>query len=151
MTYATIRGKYEKYVATYGSLEDKISKTEGITKAVLGKIRGTRPTDDDFYTFIPLRGNRAGYGVSKDSTFGIKVSSKKEADFVYDYLESYIARFGLALLKFSQNTANKEFALVPLVKFDQNYTDADLAKMLKLTKAEMEEIKKVIVPLYAGR
>ena len=151
VTYATIRGKYEKYVATYGSLEDKISKTEGITKAVLGKIRGTRPTDDDFYTFIPLRGNRAGYGVSKDSTFGIKVSSKKEADFVYDYLESYIARFGLALLKFSQNTANKEFALVPLVKFDQNYTDADLAKMLKLTKAEMEEIKKVIVPLYAGR
>lgn len=151
VTYATIRGKYEKYVEIHGSLEDKISKTEGVSKAVLGKIRGTRPTDDDFYTFIPLRGNRTGYGVSKDSTFGVKVSSKKEADFVYDYLESYVARFGLALLKFSQNTANKEFALVPLVDFNKNYTDADLAKMLKLTKAEMAEIKKVIVHLYDGR
>lgn len=151
VTYATIRGKYEKYVTSHGGLEDKISKTEGVSKAILGKIRGTRPTDDDFYTFIPLRGNRAGYGVSKDSTFGVKVSSKKEADFVYDYLESNIARFGLALLKFSQNTANKEFALVPLVDFDKNYTDTDLAKMLKLSKAETAEIKKVIVPLYNGR
>lgn len=151
VTYATIRKKYEKYVATHHSLENKISKSDGVSKAVLGKIRGTRPTDDDFYTFIPLRQNREGYGVSKNSTFGVKVASKKEAEYVYDYLESYVARFGLALLKFSQNTANKEFALVPLVDFTQTYTDADLAKMLKLTKAEMAEIKKVIVHLYDGR
>jgi hypothetical protein len=149
--YASIRKKYENYVKANGNLEDKISKVEGVLKASLGKIRGTRPTDDDFYTFIPLRENRADYGASKTSSFGVKVSSKKEAEYVYDYLESYIARFGLALLKFSQNTANKEFALVPLVKFDQNYTDAALAKILKLSKAEMAEIRKVIVPLYDGR
>jgi hypothetical protein len=132
-------------------LEDKISKTSGKLKAHLGKIRGTRPTDDDFYTFIPLRENRAGYGLSKDSTFGVSVSSKNEVDFVYDYLESYVARFGLALLKFSQNTANKEFALVPLVDFSKFYADEDLRQILKLTKSELAEIKKVIVPLYAGR
>jgi len=150
-TYATIRNKYEAYVLAYGSLEDKINKTPGKPKAHLGKIRGTRPTDDDFYTFIPLRGNRSDYGFSKSSTFGVSVSLKKEVDFVYDYLESYIARFGLALLKFSQNTANKEFALVPLVDFDKFYTDEDLRQMLKLTKSELAEIKKVIVPLYDGR
>jgi hypothetical protein len=149
--YASIRKKYENYVKANGNLEDKISKVEGDLKASLGKIRGTRPTDDDFYTFIPLRENRADYGASTNSNFGVKVSSKKEAEYVYNYLESYIARFGLALLKFSQNTANKEFALVPLVQFNQNYTDADLAKILKLSKIEMAEIRKVIVPLYDGR
>jgi|688.fasta_scaffold48974_6 hypothetical protein len=151
VTYAKIRSKYEAYVLANGSLEDKISKTSGKLKAHLGKIRGTRPTDDDFYTFIPLRENRTDYGLSKDSTFGVSVSSKNEVNFVYDYLESYVARFGLALLKFSQNTANKEFALVPLVDFDKFYTDEDLRQMLKLTKSELVEIKKVIVPLYAGR
>ena len=150
-TYATIRNKYEAHILAHGSLEDKISKVPGKSKAHLGKIRGTRPTDDDFYTFIPLRENRGDYGFSKSSTFGVSVSSKNEVDFVYDYLESYIARFGLALLKFSQNTANKEFALVPLVDFDKFYTDEDLRQMLKLTKNELVEIKKVIVPLYAGR
>jgi hypothetical protein len=151
VVYAKIRKKYEAYVLKRGSLENKISKKSGKLKAHLGKIRGTRPTDDDFYTFIPLRGNRDDYGLSKDSTFGVSVSSKNEVDFVYDYLESYVARFGLALLKFSQNTANKEFALVPLVDFDKFYTDEDLRQMLNLTKAELEVIKKVIVPLYAGR
>lgn len=151
VVYAKIRKKYEAYVLKHGSLENKISKVSGKLKAHLGKIRGTRPTDDDFYTFIPLRENRKDYGLSKNSTFGVSVSSKNEVDFVYDYLESYVARFGLALLKFSQNTANKEFALVPLVDFDKFYTDEDLRQMLKLTKSELEVIKKVIVPLYAGR
>ena len=151
VVYAKIRKKYEAYVLKRGSLENKISKAPGKLKAHLGKIRGTRPTDNDFYTFIPLRENRDDYGLSKDSTFGVSVSSKNEVDFVYDYLESYVARFGLALLKFSQNTANKEFALVPLVDFDKCYTDEDLRQMLNLTKAELEVIKKVIVSLYAGR
>ena len=149
--YAGIRTKYENYIKKKGNLEDKISKVDGVLKASLGKIRGTRPTDDDFYTFIPLRGNRAGYGSSTSSTFGVKINSKKEVDFVYDYLESYIARFGLALLKFSQNTANKEFALVPLVTFDKKYSDADLCELLGITASEFLEIKKVIVHLYDGR
>lgn len=149
--YAGIRTKYEKYIQTHGSLEDKISKTNGVLKASLGKIRGTRPTDDDFYTFIPLRENRDGYGASTNSTFGVKIRSKKEVDFVYDYLESYVARFGLALLKFSQNTANKEFALVPLVSFDKNYKDEELCELLGIRNDEFLEIKKVIVPLYDGR
>lgn len=151
VVYATIRNKYETFVQAHGSLEDKISKNIGLLKASLGKIRGTRPTDDDFYTFIPLRGNRSGYGPSTESDFGVEVASNKEVDFVYDYLESYVARFGLALLKFSQNTANKEFALVPLVPFNKNHTDQDLYNMLGLTSAEITEIKKVIVSLYDNR
>ena len=146
--YASIRKKYENFVEQNGNLEDKINKDIGVLKAVLGKIRGTRPTDDDFYTFIPLPGNRKGYGASKETDFGVKIKTIKEADYVYNYLESYVARFGLALLKFSQNTANKEFALVPLVPFTKNYTDNELYKMVGLTKQEVIEIKKVIVSLY---
>ena len=149
--YAGIRTKYENYINANGNLEDKISKVDGVLKASLGKIRGTRPTDDDFYTFIPLRENRTDYGASTSSTFGVKIDSDTEVDFVYHYLESYVARFGLALLKFSQNTANKEFALVPLVTFDKKYEDAELCALLGLTNTEFLEIKKVIVQLYDGR
>lgn len=149
--YAGIRTKYENYINANGNLEDKISKVDGVLKASLGKIRGTRPTDDDFYTFIPLRENRDDYGASTSSTFGVKIDSDKEVDFVYHYLESYVARFGLALLKFSQNTANKEFALVPLVTFDKKYEDTELCALLGLTNTEFLEIKKVIVQLYDGR
>jgi hypothetical protein len=148
VSYASIRSKYEQYVHVHGNLEYLISKKYGELKAVLGKIRGTRPTDDDFYTFIPLRENRTGYGASKNTDFGVKIDSAEQVTYVYDYLESYVARFGLALLKFSQNTANKEFALVPLVDFDKLYTDNELYKMLDLTDDEISEIKKVIVPLY---
>jgi hypothetical protein len=147
--YSAIRTKYEKFIAINGNLENKISKSVGTLKASLGKIRGTRPTDADFYTFIPLRENRSNYGASAASEFGVALNSAKEVDFVYDYLESYVARFGLAILKFSQNTANKEFALVPLVLFNQYYTDSDLYNMIGLTADEVNEIKKVIVPLYA--
>jgi len=148
VVYAKIRTKYEKYVEKHGSLEDVISKEVGTLKALLGKIRGTRPTDDDFYTFIPLRNNREDYGAGKDTDFGVSIENEKNVEFVYDYLESYVARFGLALLKFSQNTKNKEFALVPLVNFDKKYSDEYLYKMLDLTDDEVLEIKKVIVPLY---
>jgi hypothetical protein len=146
--YRSIRNKYAAYVNTHGSLEDSVSREVGVLKACLGKIRGTRPTDNDFYTFIPLNGNRDDYGPSSNTDFGIAIPNNETADIVYDYLESYVARFGLAILKFSQNTKNKEFALVPLVSFDRKYSDAELYQLLGLTDSEIAVIKKVIVPLY---
>jgi predicted amino acid-binding ACT domain protein len=148
--YASIRSKYEAYCDANGNLEDAISKNTKDLKAALPKIRGTRPTDDDFYTFIPkVEKDFLNYYNAESSDFGVVINVDSDKDNVYDYLRSYVARFGLALLKFSQNTANKEFALVPLVDFTVKHTDRDLFNMLGLTAQEIDAIKKVICNYYA--
>lgn len=147
--YASIRSKYEAYCAANGNLEDVISKQIKDLKAALPKIRGTRPTDDDFYTFIPkVEKDFLNYYNAKTSDFGVMIDTERDKDNVYDYLRSYVARFGLALLKFSQNTANKEFAMVPLVDFKTKHTDQSLFNMLGLTTQEIDAIKKVICNYY---
>ena len=148
--YASIKSKYEACCNANGNLEDAISKKTKDLKAALPKIRGTRPTDNDFYTFIPkVEKDFLNYYKAKTSDFGVIIDAERDNDNVYDYLRSYVARFGLALLKFSQNTANKEFALVPLVDFTVKHTDQDLFNMLGLTAQEVDAIKKVICNYYA--
>ena len=148
--YESIRSKYETYCNANGNLEDAISKKTTDLKAALPKIRGTRPTDNDFYTFIPkVEKDFLNYYNAKTSDFGIRIDTEKDTNNVYDYLRSYVARFGLALLKFSQNTANKEFALVPLVDFTVKHTDQDLFDMLGLKEQEVHAIKQVICNYYA--
>jgi hypothetical protein len=148
--YSSIRKKYERICEINGSLESAVSKKVTDRKAALPKIRGTRPTDGDFYTFIPkVEKDFLGYYNNAAGEFGIKISSDVEKDNVYNYLRSYVACFGLALLKFSQNTANKEFALVPLVDFTEAYSDEDLYDMLDLSQSEIDVIKKVVRNYYA--
>jgi 16S rRNA G966 N2-methylase RsmD len=147
--YASIRSKYNKFIKDNGNLEDMITKDPEVVKATLPKIRGTRPTDDDFYTFIPkVQSKMQALLDDEDSSFGVVVFNEEQVANVYDYLKSYMARFGLSFLKFSQNTANKEFAMVPLVDFDRSYTDQELYDLLGLTKAEVLEIKSVIADYY---
>lgn len=150
--YRSIRIKYENFISTFGCLEDKVSKDVTKLKAPLAKIRGNAPSDCDFYTFIPKREAMASTKVAGNyyNDFGILAKSKTEVENIYDYLTSYVARFGLAILKFSQNTLNKEFNSVPLVPFNKTYTDDELYKMLDLTDDEINAIKKVIVD-YHGR
>jgi len=147
--YESIRNKFKTYCNIHGNLEDVISKNLKDSKVGLPKIRGTRPTDNDFYTFIPkVQKDFLNYDNATSSSFGI-VTAKENKDNVYDYLRSYVARFGLALLKFSQNTANKEFAMVPLVDFSIKHTDCELFNMIGLSLQEEEIIKKVICNYYA--
>lgn len=147
--YESIKNKYERVCASNGNLEDIVSKKPDVLKAPLPKIRGTLPKDSDFYTFIPkVEKNFLKYYNEELSDFGIMIEDENYKDNVYDYLKSYVARFGLALLKFSQNTKNKEFALVPIVDFKKKYTDEDLFNLLGLTTDEVDTIKKVISNYY---
>jgi len=150
VVYRSIRVKYENFISKFGCLEDKVSKDTTKLKAPLAKIRGNAPSDTDFYTFIPKKESMANTKVANDyyNDFGILAKSHIEIENIYNYLESYVARFGLAILKFSQNTLNKEFNSVPLVEFDKTYTDDELYKMIGLTNNEVDSIKKVIVNYY---
>ena len=148
--YANIRKKFENHIAEHGSLQDHISRDVSKKKAALPKIRGTLPTDDDFYSFVPLAGSKelANWTDNRKSDFGVSISNCEQRANVYDYLTSDVALFGLAILKFSQNTANKEYAYVPWVDMDYTYTNRELYKMLKLTKVEVDAIVSVLNNRY---
>jgi hypothetical protein len=148
--YASIRNKYQKYIDQNGSLQDHISRDISKKKAALPKIRGTLPTDDDFYSFVPLAGSKEleNWTTNRESDFGVGVSNNDQRSNVYDYLTSDVALFGLAILKFSQNTANKEYAFVPWVDMDNTYTNQELFKLLNLTKKEINAVDGILNNRY---
>ena len=143
--YRSIVSKYKKYIHSNGSLHDIVSHNEHEHKANISKLRGHGSSNPDFYTFIPVDQHER---FNPRLDFGIKAKTPKEAEHIYDYLRSYVARMGLAILKFNTNQHMGELRVVPLVDFSKTYSDDDLFKMIGLTKPEITAIKGVISNYY---
>lgn len=142
--YGVIRRKYEAYVNKHGCLEDLVNKSE-ITNNVAGlpQIRGNMGTAD-FFTFIPSNPKISSFytnDISEERGYGIKVKNNKQIKNVYSYLQTYVARFGLALTKITFNHNRKTLVRVPLVDFNKNWTDDMLIKEIGLTQKEVNIIK----------
>ena len=146
-TISVLREKFDNYVAKHGSLHDityrkyKKYKTNICGLPKLRSNIGTRV----FYSFIPYDEKISQYytrSINEKHDYGIEVKSNQQIKNVYTYLKTYVARFGLALLKINQH--NGPFKKVPLVDFDKVWTDEMLIKELKLTKKEVYIMKKVL-------
>ena len=142
--YGVIRNKYEAYVNKHGCLEDLVNKRK-LTNNVAGlpQIRGNMGSAD-FFTFMPSNPKDTKYytnDVSEKFDFGIKVKNNKQIKNVYSYLQTYVARFGLALTKITFNHNRKTLVRVPLVDFNKNWTDDMLIKEIGLTQKEVKLIK----------
>lgn len=146
-TFRAIRKKYEDYIRTHGSINDisvlnrsVVSKLDPDKHYIsIARIRGHRGPEGlkaDFYTLFSFTNTK-----NKDNiSLGLECVPGEE-DNMYSYLTSYIARFGLALLKFSTDT---QLHLIPLIDFSKKKTDEELFEMLNITKEEQEAIKLVI-------
>ena len=145
-TYGVIRSKYEAYVNKHGSLQDVAHQKEHKHinyLAGLSKVRGNMGTAD-FYSFMPSNPKDTKYytnDVSEKFDFGIKVKNNKQIKNVYSYLQTYVARFGLALTKITLHHNRKTLVRVPLVDFNKNWTDDMLIKEIGLTQKEVKLIK----------
>ena len=117
-------------------------------------IRG-HMNGDDFHTFIP-QDNISSFtstSIKEERDFGIKIKNDKQIKNVYTYLKTFVARFGLALIKITLTNYRNEFPLVPLVDFDIEWTDEMLVKELKLTQKEFKLMVDVLGDyhkLYVG-
>ncbi len=148
--FNVLRKKFDNYVSKHGSLDDiTYYKEKKFRKNICGlpKLRsniGTRV----FYSFIPDDEKKCQYyttDINEERDYGIEVKSNKQIKNVYTYLKTYVARFGLALLKINPNNhTGRFFRKVPLVNFDKKWTDEMLAKELKITKSEMKFIMKLL-------
>ena len=142
--------KFDNYVSKHGSLQDityyKLNKLKthicGLPK--LRSNIGTR----NFFSFIPSDEKLSQYyttSINEKHDYGIEVKSNKQIKNVYAYLKTYVARFGLALLKINPNNhTGRFFRKVPLVDFNKKWSDEMLKKELKLTNSEMKFIMKLL-------
>lgn len=142
--YASIWKKFTKSVTINGSLQDIVTDDTTILKAYIAKIRGHWPSDADFYTLLPIEANRQNYGPSITADYGLIARSNKQVKNIYSYLESNVARFGLALLKFNMHLENGELKLIPLVDFNKTYTNEELYNYVGLTREEILAIENVL-------
>jgi ribosomal protein L31 len=143
-TYLSIRNKYFSYISKHGSIDDRcVQSNQG---AYLQQIRG-HIGSSDFFTLIS---NQEKYHVKNTEEKGITIDvSSQEMPFFYNYAKTFVARFGLALSKFNQNNHMGELRTVPLVPFDHNWTDQELAKLIGLTDEELDIIMNIL-PDYHG-
>lgn len=148
--YSVLREKFDDYVLKHGSLDDiTYFKLNKFKKNICGlpKLRsniGTR----NFFSFIPSDEKLSQYyttNINEKHDYGIEVKSNKQIKNVYAYLKTYVARFGLALLKINPNNhTGRFFRKVPLVDFNKKWSDEMLKKELKLTNSEMKFIMKLL-------
>jgi predicted RNA methylase len=141
--YRSIADKYMKYVNDHGSLWD-VATTDPVKKANITKIRG-HPGQDDWYTFIP---KHKKYWVNTGN-YGIPGETDEEVQYIYTYLTTTFARFGLALFKFAGDLWGSVLQGVPLVPFDKEYTDTELFDMIGLTPQERDAIIQCLPDYYA--
>jgi hypothetical protein len=162
--YRPIKNKYEEYVRKNGSLEhETYNKDKVFVPNICGlpKVRGNIKTNisysntNDFFTFIPQDNisKHQSTSIKEERDFGIKIKNDKQIKNVYTYLKTFVARFGLALIKITLTNYRNEFALIPLVDFDIEWTDEMLVKELKLTQKEFKLMVDVLGDyhkLYVG-
>ena len=143
--YESISNKIKTYISKHGSLQDALETDESKIKAKLAKIRGVSgPESFMWYSLMP--NDKKYWGT--DSDYGISVKSQQQVDNAYEYFKTYIARFGLAMSKFTANHHMGELRTVPLVDFSKIHTDTELCALMGISELEFSEIKKVIKPYY---
>lgn len=74
-------------------------------------------------------------------------ASEAEAVSCNAYLRTRFARFLISLRKITQDLPRATYSWLPQQKWGSNWTDADLYKKYKLTKAEIGFIEKMIRPM----
>lgn len=145
--YRSISNKYFAFIAKNGSLNDVVSYgPENPNGAYIQGLRGN-PGTDNFYSIITTdtkyhRKNGGEKGLAVDV-------SEENFDNFYVYAATFIARFGLSLSKYNLHNDRGELKTVPLVPFDRNWTDEELAKLIGLTDEELSVIRSVL-PDYHG-
>ena len=144
--YSKIKEKYENFISKNGSLLDINYLGKPMNNVCgLPKIRPIR--DNQYFSFTP-HDEKISPSFTKDISekreFGIKVENNKQIKNVYSYLKTFVARFGLSLVKINPNNHRGEFAKVPLVNFNKQWTDEMLIKELGLTQKEFKTIVKTL-------
>lgn len=142
--YISVADKVKNYInMNSGSFHDIMESDTSVEKFKLPMIRGHIGCDD-MATAISIDPSFD----SVECNHGIPVESNEQRKNVRTYLETYVARFCLAITKYNGNQHRGEFMTVPLVDFDRSWDDESLCELFGITKKEYKEILRVIPKFY---
>ena len=103
---------------------------------------GTELNDDNQNTFIGEPGSCCTETfLSVGHTLGLTENTAKNLS---DYMRTKFARFLLSLAKISQHGTSKTYRFVPIVDFNEKWTDEKLYKYFELSQEEINCIEKSI-------
>lgn len=77
-------------------------------------------------------------------------ASKREAKFIVAYMNTRFFRFLVSLRKVAQHNKQENFAFVPELQMDREWTDVDLYARYGITKDEIAFIESMIRPMGAS-
>ena len=75
------------------------------------------------------------------------LKNKEQANSLQSYMKTRFFRFLMSLVKNTQNISRGVFAFVPVLDFEQEWTDEKLYKKYKFTKEEIDFIESMIRPM----
>jgi len=140
--YNSIKTKYLRFIDKNGCLDDITDYSGKGIGAHVQKIRGHIGTND-FFTLIS---NNESHQVSSNKKTGGMSILMEESQLkgFFSYAKTFVARYGLAMNKFNQHIDCGALKVVPLVPFDRQWTDEELAKLIGLTDDEINLIRSVL-------
>jgi hypothetical protein len=145
--YKKCRDYFEKLVTNNGSLQSIIKKGKNIEKLgvhfQLSLVRGNIDKErggvkDDFYSFFSKQ-KYQGTLDQKNINVGIPCNYN-QIDNIRSYLETKFARFGFSLLKFDFNMGKSYYRLIPIVDFNEYWTDDKLFEYFQVPEDVQEAI-----------
>ena len=140
--YNSIKTKYLQFINRNGSLHDITDYSGKKQGAYIEGIRGHIGTDD-FFTIIS--DNEAQHASSDTKIKGMSVDIKEDLmKYFFSYAKTFVARYGLAMTKFNQHNDTGELKTVPLVTFNRDWSDEELAKLIGLTDDELMFIRSTL-------
>lgn len=77
-------------------------------------------------------------------------ASKREAQFIVAYMNTRFFRFLVSLRKVAQHNKQENFAFVPDLPMDREWTDGDLYERYVISKDEIVFIESMIRPMGAA-
>jgi len=141
------------------SLKCYVSQQKGFIKYIDKKYI-KKPTDT--YKVITARANGKNgcFGntfignkneVHSKSYISFEIESKQEADSLLNYMNCRLPNFMLSLRKISQDISQNTCKWIPLPTLDKKWTDNDVYKYFKLSKAEIELIEKTDIKGFSKK
>ncbi len=132
---------------TWVSADDLLSNKGWVSK---WKVLVAAATDGNENYPLPIWGQDGPFvsgpneACSETYLVAALASSKKNAEYIRDYMRTKFFRFLVSLRKIAQHNKAENFTFVPDIPMDKSWSDAELYKRYGLTKAETDFIETMI-------
>jgi site-specific DNA-methyltransferase (adenine-specific) len=129
--------------------KDKIEKNHEIINQWKVLVPYASPGDDSYPHLILSKPIIAGTNTACTETYLVigPFNNEKKAKNVANYMTTMFFRFMILLAKSTQHITQKNYSFVPLLDFEENWTDKKLFNKYCISSEEIEFMRTLIKPM----